>query len=279
MFSWGPKYLFAVSLTAFVAAVVYGLVTGGDVVGVLTSGYKGGVGEHAGYAILLGVFVTFQVLCWILVAVRDGDAEALADRVGAPSLPVVSAPADPNPWGPMVAFGLAFMVLGVVSKGFLLIGVALVLAGALQWLLLAWSDRATGDPEANRIIRKRISSPFEVPVLSIIGIAAVVFCASRVFLTTSKTGSVVAGTIITVLVFGTAILASQNLLKPVMTRGLVVVGALALLVGGVVGGVRGERDFEHHGAEHSEDADHGDEGHADEGESGDDHGESEGEGE
>ena len=35
MFTWGSKYLFGVSLAAFVGAVAYGLITGGDPVGVL----------------------------------------------------------------------------------------------------------------------------------------------------------------------------------------------------------------------------------------------------
>ena len=38
MFTWGPKFLFAISLAGFLGAVVYGLVTGGDPIGVLSLG-------------------------------------------------------------------------------------------------------------------------------------------------------------------------------------------------------------------------------------------------
>mgnify|MGYP001825239203 CR=1 FL=1 len=269
MFTWGPKYLFGISISALIGAIVYGLVTGGDIIGVLSSGYKGAVGDHTGYVILLGVFLTTQVLTWILVAVRDGDVEALADRVGADTPPVVAPPADASPWGLMVALGLAFIVLGAAASAFFYLGLAIALVGALQWLLLAWSDRATGDLETNRAIRHRVADPFEVPILSTLGIAAVVVCASRIFLTTSKTGSVVAGTILTVLVFGGAVLFSQGILKSTMTRGLMALGGLLLLAGGIVGGVRGERDFEHHGDETHEESNHDDAESHDEDEPGD----------
>jgi hypothetical protein len=254
MFTWGPKFLFAISLSGFLGALVYGLVTGGEPIGVLTAGYKGGVGDHTGYAILLAVGVAAQVLTWILVATRDGDVEALAARVGADTLPAVAAPADPSYWGIFVAFGLAGVVLGLsLGSLWFYLGLAVVFVGALQWLILAWSDRATGDVEVNRVIRRRIVAPFEVPIMATLAIAIVVILASRVFLAVPEIWSVVAGGVATVLVFGGAVLLSKVELKPAVVRSMLVLGGLVLLGGGIAAGVVGERDFHHeegHDAEH-----------------------------
>ncbi len=254
MFTWGPKFLFAISLSGFLGALIYGLVTGGEPVGVITAGYKGGVGDHTGYAILLAVGLTAQVLTWILVATRDGDAEALAVRVGADALPVVTPPADSSYWGIFVAFGLAGVVLGLsIGILWLYLGLAVVFVGALQWLILAWSDRATGDVEVNRVIRRRVVGPFEVPVMATLAIAIVVILASRVFLAVPEIWSVVAGGIATVIIFGGAVLLSRVDLKPAVVRSMLVLGGVALLGGGIAAGVVGERDFHHeegHDVEH-----------------------------
>ena len=262
MFTWGPKFLFAISLSGFLGALIYGLVTGGEPVGVISAGYKGGVGDHTGYAILLGVGVTAQVLTWILVATRDGDAEALAVRVGADSLPAVSPPADPSYWGIFVAFGFAGVVLGLsLDSLWFYLGLAVVFVGSLQWLILAWSDRATGDVEVNRIIRRRVVAPFEVPVMATLAIAIVVILTSRVFLAVPEIWAVVAGGIATLLVFGGAVLLSMIDLKPAVVRSMMVLGGVVLLAGGVAAGVVGERDFHHdEGHDTEQDAEHEGEG-------------------
>ncbi|MDA3039610.1 MAG: hypothetical protein O3C27_08780 [Actinomycetota bacterium] len=260
MFTWGPKFLFAVSLSGFLGALIYGLVTGGEPVGVISGGYKGGVGDHTGYAILLAVGVTAQVLTWILVATRDGDVEALAARVGADTLPAVAAPADPSYWGIFVAFGLAGVVLGLsLGSLWFYLGLAVVFVGALQWLMLAWSDRATGDVEMNRIIRRRVVGPFEVPVMATLAIAIVVILASRVFLAVPEIWSVVAGGVATIVVFGGAVLLSMVDLKPAVVRSMLVLSGVVLLAGGVAAGVVGERDF-HHGEGHDAEPEAGHEG-------------------
>ncbi len=252
MFTWGPKYLFGVSISALIGAVVYGLVTGGDPIGVVSLGYKGGVGDHLGYVMLIAAFVSAQVLCWIMVATRDGDAEVLAQRVGAGAVPPVQAPADPSYWGVVTAFGVAAVVVGLaLSSLFFYLGLAVLMVAALMWLLLAWSDRASGDPEVNRVVRDRVAGPFEVPLLSLLAFAVVAIAFSRVFLAASKTGATVAGGIATVIIFGGAVLASRISLKPALMRSVVVLLGVVVLAAGIVGAAAGERDF-HHGEEHGD---------------------------
>lgn len=271
MFTWGPKYLFAISATALVSAVIYGVVTGGDPIGAATMGYKGGVGDHLGYSILIAVGVVAQVLTWVLVATRDGDAEAMAARTVSPTVPPVNPPADPSFWGPLSAFGVAAIIIGLsISRIYFYLGLAVFFVAGLMWLVQAWSDRASGDPEANRIIRDRIAGPFEVPLLSLLGFAVMALAMSRVFLATSANGAVVAGTIVTVLIFGGAVVLANTEVKPALLRGVLALGAVAVLAGGIAAAAIGERDFHHgeeHGEEHSEEEDHsGSEDHSEEGE-------------
>ena len=252
MFTWGPKYLLGISFVSLIGAIVFGLATGGDPIGVVTGGYKGGVGDHAGYTILIALFIVTQAFGWVLVATRDGDAEAMAARAGADVVPAVTPPTDASFWGLMMAFGVAAIIVGLaVSQVFFYLGLAVLFVAGLQWLVQAWSDRASGDPEVNQVIRNRIVGPFEIPVMALMAFGVVAVGMSRVFIATSATGAVVAGTIATILIFGGAVVLTSIDAKPALLRGVVVLGAVAVLASGIVGAAVGERDF-HHGEEHGE---------------------------
>lgn len=255
MLTWGSKFLFGLSAAAVITAVVYGLVTGGDPIGVVSSGYKGGVGDHVGYTILLGGALATFLLGVIAVVTRDGDAEVMAARAGVASVPAVTPPAAGSYWGAVSAFGLIAVVIGgVYSLAFVFLGLAVVLVAALQWLALAWSDRATGDPEVNATIRSRMMGAFEVPIWSLIAFAGIAVAMSQVFLTVSEIGAVVAGSIVSLVVFAAAIVFAKVQLPRQVMVGVVALGAVAVLAAGIVSAVRGPRDFHHHHeAEHAED--------------------------
>lgn len=254
MFTWGSKFFIGMMGGAFGGAIAYGLVTGGGPVGVISSGYKGGVGDHVGYSILIMAGVALGLMGFISILVRDGDAEVMAARAGVATVPPVQQPADPSYWGAIAAFGVGALIIGLaLSPIFYVLGIAALAVTTLMWSVQAWADRATGDAEANRIVRGRVLGPIELPMLSMLAIAAVAIGVSRVFLAASKTGATVAGTIFTVFVFGTAVLMSKVDLKRNVVNGIVALGALAILAGGIVGAAIGERSFEHHGDDHSED--------------------------
>ncbi len=251
MLTWGSKYLLALSGFAFVGAVIYGLVTGGDPVGVISAGYKGGVGDHLGYTILLAVCVSTLALAVTTVVTRDGDAEDIAAQLGVAGVPAVTPPATGSVWGIVTAFGVGAIIVGIaVSQAFFILGIAVLFVVGLNWVVLAWSDRATGDPAVNEVIRRRVLGPVEIPMIGMLIIAVVALGMSRVFLAVSKNGAVVVGSIATILVFGTAVVLSKVEVKRNVMSGLVVVGASLVLVGGIVGAAVGQRDFEHH---HEED--------------------------
>ena len=253
MFTWGSKFFLGLMVGAVIGAVAFGLVTGGGPIGVISSGYKGGVGDHLGYAVLLFAAVSLGLLGFISILVRDGDAEVMAARAGVASVPPVQQPADPSYWGAIAAFGVAALIIGLaLTPVFYILGIAVLAITTLMWAVQAWADRATGDPEVNRVIRGRVLGPLELPMLSMLAIAVVAVGVSRVFLAVSKTGAVVAGSLFTIFVFGSAVLISKLDLKRNVINGVVALGALAVLAGGIVGAAFGERDFEHHGDDHSE---------------------------
>ena len=80
-----------VALTA-VAALAYGYTTGGDHVGPLSLGWKGGVGDHIGYGVLVALAAVSLTVSLVLVSFRDADAAAHADRSG----PLTSPPGPPR---------------------------------------------------------------------------------------------------------------------------------------------------------------------------------------
>ncbi len=253
MFTWGSKFFIGLMTGAIAGAIAYGLVTGGGPVGVVSTGYKGGVGDHVGYAILLMAACALALLAFITVLVRDGDADVVAARAGVAVVPPVQQPADPSYWGPIAAFGVGALIIGLaVSPIFYALGIAVLAVTALMWSVQAWADRATGDPVANRIVRGRVLGPIELPMLSMLAIAAVAIGVSRVFLAASKTGATIAGATFTVFVFGAAVLMSKIDLKRNVMNGIVALGALAILAGGIVGAAVGERSFDDHGEDHSE---------------------------
>lgn len=265
MLTWGSKYLLALSGAALFGAVVYGLVTGGDAIGVISVGYKGGVGAHLGYTILLFTCLVSLGLAMVSIVTRDGDADAMAEKAGVstvPALPTLS----PVFWPPITAFGVACVIIGLaMNKLFFLVGLLVLIVMVVEWLITAWSDRASGDAAVNASIRARVLGPIEVPMLGLLIFGVIALAGSRVFLTVSATAAVVIGAIATTLIFGFAVLMSKRDLPRSLVSLVMVFGALAILGGGIFSAQNGIRDFEHHDAEHGvEDGD-------------DSHGEGEGE--
>ncbi|MFV0257600.1 MAG: hypothetical protein ACK5PP_04025 [Acidimicrobiales bacterium] len=257
MFTWGSKFLFGLSAGSLVGAWLYGLFSGGSLVGVISIGYKGGVGDLTGYAILLTIAAVMFLLGLLNLMIRDGSAEVAAESVGADHALTVSTPRASSYWGPLAAFGLAAVVLGIaVSTAFLILGAVVLFAVAIEWLILDWSDRATGDPDVNAAIRSRLAGPFEVPVLALLGAAFLVLALSRVLLAlSSPTASTIFAGVAAAIVFALAIAIAKSNAPRSIISGVVALGAIAVLAGGVVGAVVGERPIGHH---ETDSADHAD---------------------
>lgn len=254
MFTTGSKYFFGVSAVLLVAALFYGGATAPNEVGmstftgVLSFGYKGPVGDHVGYAVLMGAAGAALFLGCVVVAFRDADAEAGAQLLALDSVPDAGPRPTASYWPVIAAFGAAVTVVGLVV-GAPLVGLGLIVltAVAFEWAIAVWSEKATGDPTVNRAIRRRVMMPIEVPVLGALGIAAFVLAISRIMLALPKFGVYVLFGLVPAIVLAAAFAFSA---RPRINRSAVaalcLVGALAVLGGGVVAAVVGPQKIDPH---------------------------------
>ena len=248
MFTTGSKWFFGVGLVSLALAAAYGWTTGGNGLGPLTMGYHGSVGDHLGYGLLTSIAGVSIFLGIVSVATRDADPRALAELAGTDDVPEAVAPAHLAYWPVVGAFGAGLVVLGlVISNVMFVAGLLVLLAVLVEWMVLAWSDRATGDPEANRLVRNRLMGPFEVPIAGALVVLGAVFAFSRLFLTSSQLGAVWVATGISVVVLViAAVLAAKPRVSANVVAGVLSACAVAVVAAGVVAAARGERTIEHH---------------------------------
>ena len=267
MFKTGSKFLYGVAAFGFVAAIIYAIATGGQkvdgvdtILGPLSLGYKGGVGDHIGFSVLVTLSAVSFFLAVLLSSVRDGDAEAAAQVAGVETVPEVPAPAAVNYWPVVAAFSAAAVVLGLaIGTELFVIGLVGLTIATVEWAISAWADRLTGDPAVNASIRARMMHPIEIPAATVIGIGIFVLAISRILLALPKNGSYLLFGLVPAIIFGVGILI---VLKPTLSRsviaGLLLFGGFAVLAGGVAASIAGER--EHGGGEHHEEEEEGEHG-------------------
>jgi hypothetical protein len=254
MFTTGSKWFFGLGAVSFVLAVVYGYSTGGDRLGPFTAGYWGAVGDHLGYALLVSIGVAATFLGITSLMSRDANPTSLAELAGTDEAPPAVAPAHLAYWPVVGAFGATLVVLGLaISNVLFMVGWFVLLGVGVEWMVLAWSDRATGDPEVNQAIRSRIMAPFEVPLAGFLVVAGTVLAFSRILLASSELGAVIVATFLGVAILTIGILLA---LRPKLSAGLVAgilsLAALAVITSGVIAASRGERTIEPHSEEHSD---------------------------
>lgn len=254
MIPTGLKLYVGIALTAVTAAIIGGYTSGGDSVGPISAGYKGGVGDQVSYSILLGVAFVALIVGALLTIFRDADAEAVAESMGTEVAPVGQRPVATSIWPIIAGIGTGFVVVGMaVSAVVTGVGFVILAIVAFEWTMTAWADRATGDANTNIALRNQVMSPFEVPLLGLLGGGVVVLAISRILLATTATGAVVVGAVVSILILGVGVLAAQ---KPDMSKnvvtGLVGLVVVAVLAGGVWGAIEGTREIEEH---HDEDSD------------------------
>jgi hypothetical protein len=256
MITLGAKLYFGLTAAAVLAAFVLGFASGGSILGVITFAWAGPVGDQFGFTVLAGTAAVSFFLGVVTTAFRDADPVSITQVAGTDELPALAPPAHLSPWPLVAAVGVAVLILGIVVDGWLTgIGLVLLAAATVEWTVGAWSDRATGDPDANRAIRNRIMAPIETPAAAAFGIFIFVFFASRVLLAASKWGAIAAFSLAAIAILAVAaFVATRPALNRSVVTGALLVGALVLVGGGVAGLAVGEREF-HQLGEHGDNGD------------------------
>lgn len=248
MFKTGSKFLYGLAAFGFVAAVLYAIATGDQKIGMdsilgpITLGYKGYVGEHVGYSVLMGLAAASLFLAIFLSVIRDADPEAGAAALGLETVPEVPAPVRPNYWPLVGAFSAACLVAGLALGSWLFVlGLVGVIITVVEWAVSAWADRATGDPAVNASIRGRLMHPVEIPVGAVLGIVLLVFLVSRILLALPKGGYYAVFIVVPaiILAFGFLFVMRPKLSQSTIA-GILLIGGIAVLVGGVAAAIAGE---------------------------------------
>jgi hypothetical protein len=231
MFTTGSKLLIGAAVMAIVAAIVYGTTQ---------DGIMGTIG-------LVSAAIGLSFLAGINVWMRDSNVRPDDPTAGVASSAARPAP-GPSSWPLVGVVGATLVVVGLVSYQVVtIVGIAVLVAAIAEWTVQAWSERASGDVAYNEEVRERIASPLELPVLGAIGLGVIIFGISRVMLSLTKSGTVVAFAVIAALVLVAAFLLAA---RPRITGGTVAgvcsVALIAVVAGGTVAGVDGERDIHPH---------------------------------
>ena len=247
------RFYVAFAVAALVGAYVVGVSSQhssiiDQVIGPLDIGWKGGVGNHLAYTLLLGVALVVVCIAVLLTAFRDADATAQAEAAHLEVVPLTRAPRGANYWPAIAAFSLATVLLGLaISVKWLALAAGVVLGGAVVvWTIRAWAERATGDDRANLELYRQVVEPVRLPIGALLLVAVMIGGFSRVLLTlpSRHSSTAVFGILGAVILLGCIAIA----LRPKISRSavtlVVFVLFLAVITAGIIGAARGPRRFE-----------------------------------
>ncbi|MBT6092548.1 MAG: hypothetical protein HOH21_06960 [Acidimicrobiaceae bacterium] len=255
MLTTGFRLWFGLCMAAVMAAVFAGYTSGATETGHISVGWKGGIGNHVSYVIILSAAAGLALVGLMAVAFRDADAEAQAEVLGMDEAPETQAVVGNSLWPIFGALGIGAVAVGlVVHPAIFVIGLCILVAVGVEWTMTNWSEKVSGDTEANAVARENLMRPIEIPVLGTIGIGVLVLAVSRVLLTSSVNGAVVVATIAGLVVFGGAMAVSKRPEMPRRAiRSILFVGCVVVLLAGILSAVNGEREFHQIGGGGSDD--------------------------
>ena len=231
MFPAGSRLLIGATVLTALAATLYGVTVGGSL---------GTMG-------LISAAVALGVLTVINLYTRDADVSAL-DEIALTDSPAAHRAPSSSLWPMVGAVGAVLLVVGLVTYPVVfMFGIVALIAAVVEWMLQAWSERASGDRAYNTEVRERFAHPAEFPVLAALGFGVIVYSFSRIMLSLSKTGGPVAFGTIAALVLGAGFLvAFRRNLGNAVVAGVAAVAVLALVAGGIAAALSGEREIDAH---------------------------------
>lgn len=232
MITTGTKLLVGSAVAAAVFALIYGVTQGGAL------GTIGLLSAAAGLALLAG----------INSFVRDSNVSAM-DTDSFEASAAAQATARRSLWPLLTGVGVTAMTLGLATlPAFFIVGCIITFAGFVEWVVQGWSERASADRGYNSNARNYLIDPLELPVAAAIGFGVVAYSFSRVMLgLPSKPATVVAFSVVAALVLAAgALVGVKRGVSKTALGGTFGLALVALVAGGTVAGVNGEREIEEH---------------------------------
>lgn len=241
MFTTGSKYYLGLSGVAAIVGIAYMvLVNPNDIGATALFMLATGAGTIAGFSLFT----------------REGEVDTAEEAIEAAR----RAPGA-SIWPIVTALGAAIVLVGLATiPAWFIIGLAVLCAGGLEWMIQGWSDRASADAGYNENVRTRIIGGLEFPGLAAVVLVVIAYAFSRIMLTASKNGATIIFMVVAtiVLIIGSMIAVKPNL-RGRFTAAVVTVGTVALLAAGVASAFAGEREEltkaekeDHFAAEHRE---------------------------
>ena len=232
MFTTGTKLLIGSAALAWVGAAVYGIAQ---------EGALGTIG-------LISAAVALSLLAGVNAFVRDSNVSA-TDTEAFETSAAAQATARRSLWPLLTGIGLTMLALGMATlPAIFVLGLVALAAGLAEWLVQGWSERASADRAYNADARETVADPLELPVAGAILAAIIIYAFSRVMLgMDTKEATVVVFSVVAsvVLAIGVLIALKKQISVPVVT-GVFSIGLIALVAGGAIAGLNGERDIHEH---------------------------------
>ena len=116
MLTTGFKLWFGLCVAMVAAAIFAGYTTGGTETGPISLGWKGGIGNHVVYTLLMIGAASMAVMGVVSQAFRDSDPEAAIELLGTEEAPEAQPEVDSSWWPIFAALGLSILVVGLVVR-------------------------------------------------------------------------------------------------------------------------------------------------------------------
>ena len=234
MFTTGSKMFLGATTLSIVATIVFAASVGGPV------GLMGTVG-------LITAAIVFAFLAAINLFTRDGNTSSMQQGVEHTSS-AAQPPVGRSMWPLGAAVGIGGLVVGAVSKPVVFkVSVVVLLAAIVEWMVQAWSERASADGKYNANVRSRMLNALEFPILATVGAGAVVYAFSRVMLSANPNAGLWIFVIIGALIItGGFLFAGRRVTSKRTIAAICTVGAVALMGVGVASAISGQRTIHPH---------------------------------
>jgi hypothetical protein len=179
---------------------------------------------------LFGLIAVGIFLVWMALYTRDAENVPEAESGATAAVP------SPSMWPLVTVVGVVMMLIGTItSRAVFLLGIVVLLAAFVEWMIQAWADRASSEPAYNASVRKKILNPIEFPVIAALGLGVIIVSFAQIMLAVERSAGAVIFMILAswVLAAGTLFALRPGLKKGIVTT-VAVVGSVGIIAAGIL---------------------------------------------